>query len=154
MHEEVYVNSIWITYYHFPSGWFTSVRFIIWEVRLAIVRWCLTSCGTYMCNAYITLFYFNDWVGWLCCVDKIVHEDIHNPVDAKLLVTWHICYMCAPALTSWHVFHLYLFSSVLVIYHFSIGYFISVHLIIWEVLLPIARWCLTSWETYIFIQRT
>ena len=37
--------------------------------------------------AYIVLFYFNYWVGWLCCVDGIVPDAIHIPVAIKFLVS-------------------------------------------------------------------
>ena len=30
---------------------------------------------------------FNDWVGWLCCVDRIVPDAIYKPVTIKLLVS-------------------------------------------------------------------
>ena len=29
----------------------------------------------------------NNWVGWLCSVDRLVPEDIHNQVAIKLLVS-------------------------------------------------------------------
>ena len=37
--------------------------------------------------AYITLFQFNDWVGWLCCVYRNASDAIHNHVAIKLLVS-------------------------------------------------------------------
>ena len=47
--------------------------------------------------------YFNNWVGWLCCVDRLVAEAIHNQVSIKLLLSglFILMYMlCTPVFTS------------------------------------------------------
>ena len=103
MHEAGYVDYL---EYHFPFRYFTSVQYIIWEVLVAFQRKFLTIWGAliYLYIVCIYLFDFNNWVGWLCCVDRIC-----NPVAIKLLVygllTWHIFYV----FTSWKVLHLYFF---------------------------------------------
>ena len=91
----------------------------------------------------------------------IVPEAIHNPVAIRLLVlgllTAHICYVCMfciyICLTEAGAMHEAgnVCSVWSTYYHFPMWYFTSIHFIIWEVLLPIARWFLTSWGTYIFI---
>ena len=37
-------------------------------------------------NAYIILIYFNDLVGRLCSIDRIVPEAVHIPIAIDLLV--------------------------------------------------------------------
>ena len=75
-------------------------------------------------NVYITFIYFNDWVGWLCSIDRIVPEAIHIPIAIDLLVYFFFLkyklYMCT-CFKHHGTFCIYLFFlSVLVICHFNI----------------------------------
>ena len=57
---------------------------------------CVCVCA----RACVYSFYFNNWVGWRCCVDRFAPNVIHDTLLAtsiKLMVsgllTWHMCYV-------------------------------------------------------------